>query len=1282
MIEPFLRSQLEPVALRHRRLQLWRRLAACWAVAALVGLSFILLERLTGWSSPLTLPLLALGTGLAAFIGWQRSRNWQPDFRQIARQIEQKHPELHALLLTAVEQEPDATGGLNYLQERVVREAILESQKHEWIEAIPGRHLRWMQGAHLAALLALLAVFTQLRSPMTGGGRHGREAKGIAVTPGDALIERGHGLAVLARFTGQLPAEVTLVIGPNPQESRRIPLAKSLEDPVFGVSIPEVTTDLIYHVEYSGQQTRDYKIRVFEHPRLERADARLAFPEYTGLPEKKIEDTRRISAVEGSRLDLSLHLNKRVASAKLIAKDKSVVPLVTETNRAAVSLGNFSLQASQSYELQLIDAEGRTNKVPAQFVFDVLKNRTPELKFAFPRGDQRVSPLQEISFQAEAWDDFGLRAYGLTYTLAGAEPKTITLGDAAAANEKRAFNHLLRMEELSAQPDQFLSYFVWADDIGPDGQVRRSSSDMYFAEVRPFEEIFREGPSAEGQAGQQAGNESTKLAELQKQIISATWKLQRQSGSSRPPSHGVNPKAQSTQTPAPPASVQYKKDATVVQNSQEHALEQAQALKSRSSDPRAQVLLESVVEEMDKALGHLAEATKSPAPLPAALAAEQSAYQALLKLSAREYQVSQSRSQGGGGGGQRNQQQLDQLELKQSEDRYETQRQASPQQNAEQREQLQVLNRLKELAQRQEDLNERLKELQTALQEAKSEEEREELRRQLKRLREEEREMLADIDELRQRMEQPQNQSRMAEARQQLEQTRSEVQRAAEALENNSVSQALTSGTRAQRELQQLRDDFRKKHSSQFAEEMRQMRNDARDLAQSQEEIGRKIDGLTETKRKTLSDSGESKALADQLQQQKSGLTNLLEAVRTVSEQAEAAEPLLSKQLYETFRKTSQGNVENALTKTEEMLKWSFFNEANQFEQRAREQIDDLKRGVERAAESVLGDDTEALRLAKRELEDLAKQLEKEIAQASAGQQGADGIQATNSPAGKAPLLTQRGGSQGQRQGQQLDERTASTAGQSAQSSGSQTNQASGSNAGEASNQSKQQGGNEQATQQAEAQKRGQQSQAGKSSSGQNGDQAGKSEGRQAGQPAQNSPQGSAQGQSNQTGNQSQRSGAQQDLSETSRAGSTRGGGALRTGQFSPRNFFDQGGPEGGGGNGAHGPITGPEFSQWSDRLRDVEEMLDTPELRTEIARIRDRARAMRVEFKRHSKEPQWPLVQSQIAAPLAEVRSRVSEELARRESQDALVPIDRDPVPNKFSELVRRYYEKLGSSD
>jgi len=97
--------------------------------------------------------------------------------------------------------------------------------------------------------------------------------------------------------------------------------------------------------------------------------------------------------------------------------------------------------------------------------------------------------------------------------------------------------------------------------------------------------------------------------------------------------------------------------------------------------------------------------------------------------------------------------------------------------------------------------------------------------------------------------------------------------------------------------------------------------------------------------------------------------------------------------------------------------------------------------------------------------------------------------------------------------------------------------------------------------------------------------------------------------------------------------------------------------------------------------LREVEEMLDMPDLRNQLSGVREQARAMRTDYKKHSKPPQTAAVRTQIAAPLAEVRNRINEELARRESKDALVPIDRDPVPQKFTELVRKYYEKLGSS-
>ena len=96
--------------------------------------------------------------------------------------------------------------------------------------------------------------------------------------------------------------------------------------------------------------------------------------------------------------------------------------------------------------------------------------------------------------------------------------------------------------------------------------------------------------------------------------------------------------------------------------------------------------------------------------------------------------------------------------------------------------------------------------------------------------------------------------------------------------------------------------------------------------------------------------------------------------------------------------------------------------------------------------------------------------------------------------------------------------------------------------------------------------------------------------------------------------------------------------------------------------------------------MRDVEEMLDNEELQQNVARVRDRARDIRRDFNRHSKVPQWGLVDEQVTKPLAELRERIDEEIAKREKPDSRLPLDRDPVPSEFEDLVRQYYEQLGS--
>ncbi len=1331
MNDDFLKVRLQRVARRYQWLAFWRKLAACWAAAALITVGVWWIQRSFGQVSPLTLPLiLALAAGAATALLLLHFLK-TPDLRWVARKIEDKHPELNGVLLTAIQQQLDSKQEPGYLQHRVLQEATAKSQQQDWRDTVPASRLVAVHAVHLVALVLFGFALANLRvTKILGETPRWVGADGVSVNPGDTSIEKGDSLVVLAKFGGALPPNVSLVVRESGATARTVPLVKSLADPVFGGSVTEVAKDFVYHLEYRGERTREFKVTVFEHPRLVRSDVDLKFPDYTKLTPKHIEDTRRVSAVEGTKLDFALQLNKPVKSAQFVSRDKkTTIPLTVSADKAVATLAGHVPEKNQTYELQLVDVDGRANKVASTFVIDVQPNRPPEIRLAAPRGDVRPSALEEVPFDGTVWDDFGTPAYGIAFTLAGSEPKFLELGKDGTAKEKRSFAHLLKLEELGAKPDDLVSWYVWADDIGPDGKPRRTNGDLYFAEIRPFDEIFRESQNMEsGEPGQgQQGNQARKLTELQKQIINATWKLQRE---------GAKPK--------------YADDAKVVLESQEQALAQASEAAEEARAPRQQAQWKSVTQEMEKAIEKLKDAAKNPGPLAQALPAEQAAYQSLLKLQARETQVTRRNSKGGGGGGgQGNQRQIDQLDLKQAENRYETQRQAKAPQNKERTEQLAVMNRLQELARRQNDINERLKELQASLQEAKNEDQKEEIKRRLKRLEEEQRQMLADADEMRQRMDRAENQSSMSQQRQQLDQTREDIQKAADAAADGSVSQALASGTRAQRQLQEMRDEMRKTNSSQFAEDLREMRSEARDISKQQEELSQKIDQLAAGKqpqqRKSLSDSDDRKETLDKLENQKERMNKLVERATQISEQAENTEPLISRQLYDSIRKVSQDDATavkqardellnsgrmtrdlydrmqktaeregggKALDVTREMLREGYLPQARQAGQRARGEIDELKRGVERAAESVLGDDAEQLKLARSELDQLTDQLKREIAQAGeqAGQQPGerDGRQAGNQQPGQPGQPGQSGqpgepGQEGQQpggEGQQPGEPGQGGRGDQPGKQGDRSKQVAsndqkGGKQGQGGKQGKSgQGQQGQGGQQpGEGQGQGQEGQEGQGQQGQGG--GGQGGGGQLANNQGNDPSGDSQ----QRGTPEERMRSAIEAERARRAGEREGrmaggnrpgaerGGSrdgargmgvddLLNGGFET-NRVGEGARFGGVRNAA--PLTGEDFARWNERLRDVEELVETPELRNAIAEARERARLARRDFRQDSKKPDWTVVELQILKPLVEVRSRLAEELARRDSKDSLAPIDRDPVPNRFAESVRRYYEELG---
>lgn len=1373
MIQTRLRMQLDRVAARYRRLRTWQVLAVVWLVAALLGAVVLGVRIATSLPASAVIPVLCLAPCVLAAVGlWWVFRSAANE-EWVARQLEQRFPDLKQSLLAAIELRPDLPDGrFGFLQASVIQQALDHSRKNPWAEIVSRRQLLFAAFANIAAFLLFVVVVVAVARfvpPAVAAGLVAEPLKallpgsGFAVTvePGDTEVEKGTSLLVLARIAGTMPPQATLHFHPEGGEASSLAMSASLSDPVFGGRISQVDQTLTYHVDVEGQVSPTYRATVFEYPRLERADAKLVFPAYTGMEERLLQDVRTVSVVEGTSVTLRCKLNKPVTSAVLadLAKENpqpsiALVPIVDLTTYEVTLL----CTETRKYRLDLVDYSERKNVKPVEFRINVNPNRPPTIKPLFPGRDMELSAIEELDVRATIVDDFGLPKAGVSYSLAGKDPVDVTLIENGKARDKREIASQIRLEELDAKPDELLSYFWWADDIGPDGQLRRTSSDMYFGEVRPFEELFRQGQAQPRGAQQQqqqqgqspAGQQAEELAKLQKDIMSATWKVLRR-------------EITKTVTPA------FQSDVEQLEASQQQALEMANELRSKVQDEKSKGYVQDILRHMSTAITELERShdKQEPEALRPALSAEQAAYQGLLKLRAREHEIVRQQQQQGQGQGagrsQQQRQQMNQLDLKDQESRYETERTAQQRQEetAEQRENRQVLNRLRELARRQTDLNERLKELQTALTAAETEQQKEEVRKQLKRLQDEQRQILQDTEELQSRLDQPENAERLTEQREQLQETREEVRKASESLENERVTQAAAAGTRAEEQFDELREEFRRRASEGFTDEMRQMRQAARELDEKEKELAQQIKDEASPpmgQAPTLREQGPQgrEKIGEELSRQRQRFSDLQEQMRQTIDEAAETEPLLSERLYETARDARDTEVDRALQVSEQAIRRGFAEDAQRIESIANQGIEKLRQGIEKAADGVIGDDTESLRRARQELQTLSQDLSGEMTRNGAEppqrpedrapQDGAAGGQREGSegpmspqhigedpsqpgqPGGESPMPGEgerpgqgrRSQSQpgretpgegasgepmerqpGERPGQGTGERSETEApmpGQPGQQPGSQPGQGRGQRSpmnGGSPMPGEQPGGEPMPA--GEPGEQPMEGQAGQSPSGQSPSGQGQQPGGQ--QPGQQGQRGQ-QGQSGQQGEadspmpgEGQGQGGGQGDGNRPRGDRTdpRQRGARQPSRLSdgPR---PDGSPNGGGAITSGGgniemvpqersPLVGEDFREWSDRLRDVEEMVDDPEMRALAARIREQARAMRAEFKRHSKEPNWDLVRRQVAEPLIELENRVAQELLRRAGKKALVPLDRDPVAPEYAEKTRRYYERLGGA-
>ena len=779
---------LKQVRRRWQAARVLRMAAAAVAAAAAVLLLVLATDRWLRPGDGLMVALLGAALLLAAAaavrVVWRLRR--LPDDGQVARYIEERCPALQDRLASAAE--VIRRGRASSFPELVVRDAARHARAVAPHQVVPRRELQGPLAQAIAAAAVLLLVLALGSGPL---GRLGSTAwlyafpyaAALHVEPGDARVPAGRPLRLHARLdaaVGAPPRTPPVVVMTDGADARQAVEMVAAGDGTYSLDIPAVDNSFSYHVRAASLTSARYEVTALHAPRVERVDVAYRYPPSIGLSPRIEIDGGDVQAPPGTRVTVTVRMSKPVEQAA-IARDSGGHTTLAPAGDPRILAGTFEVLADDTYRIAAVDADGLPNPAGIDYFIRAIRDMPPAVEILRPGGDREITPLEEVVVEARAEDDYGLRRFELVYGVPGRPDRVVSLqhDDGAA---RAAGAHTIFAEELSLEPGRFITYHVRARDSGA-GETR---SDIYFLQVRPFGREFEEARSQDSTG--MPTDELARLAELQKEIIVATWKLD-----GRPPDERA------------------AADLETVADAQNDVSLAARVLASRLRPPApaADTGAGGETREVQEALAAAVEAmTAAEAGLRAgrpgvAVPHEMAALDHLLRArdESSRTQVQPPTSQGARGGGRGAQEDLSALfdrELRRDQQTNYESRPQQAEQSAEAGDDA-LRQRLQELARRQEDLNRRQQDLADEPEDGQAAE------RMLERLAREQEEIRRQMEELGRELARPERQGagRPPDARAARE-AAEQMRRAADELGRGDPSQAAASGRQALDGLREL----------------------------------------------------------------------------------------------------------------------------------------------------------------------------------------------------------------------------------------------------------------------------------------------------------------------------------------------------------------------------------------------------------------------------------------------------------------------------------------------
>lgn len=983
-IESPLELAVEQVARQCRR----RRLIYCGFRFGLASLALVLAFTLVlatllpqGFARYPLLGVFLLAEGAAAWWLLLRPLRQPIDLHRTALLIDEKRPELENRIVSAVE-----FSEIPYDEQSSWLIARLQDDSWRAARDIPFQHLldsrrvlRWA----VVGMLAWLGVFTcvglyrNLWAPDISFLRSARRSPAgtlvFTVEPGNVRLRRGESAVV--RVLSEQTAHLVSILWRAPGgQWQTASMEQGASPKIRYHQFANLQSDLFYQVQFGSVASEVYHIAVWTPPRVDSIDLTYHYPDYLNLPPTETRHGGDITAVAGSSVQVAVHVNKSLKSARLaLEKSPPVALQETQPNRWE---GTLQVARDDVYRVELLDPEDATNEFAPEYRITAQTDDPPDIKIAFPRDDLDVTSLDEIPFEFKVDDDFGLGAYGIQIEVAGREPIRLALGkDTAPTTQSAEGRHTFMLETLNLTPGDLITWAAWAEDHKPGRAEFETLGYPYFLEIRPFRREFEEAVSDQSdqnrqqQQQQQQQGERNQPASNQKEVLIATWNLRREAKSL--------------------TQQEFDERLSKIKEAQREVKGRvAEQGASRSAADSAQAL-----ESIDKALAAL-EAAQWPDPsarLSEAIRHMQMAHRQLLRARPQRSQVQMQMARNASGSqNQANRREIQQLELRRNRNFYEQERRVQQQREATQR----AVNDLKDLAQRQRMINEEINKLISEMQQAEPER-RQELARQLERLREEERRALQQLDQAERNVATGNMDNRQArDTSRSLQDARRQMTRSLDSMQRSQLQQARAAGSRAVRALGEAEEALQRLSRDAAAERMEELQQRMRAMGEREEKIQQQIGDLK--RRHELPGSLRQDEQLDRERQEvvaeKGNLAqefrDTLEEAADLTKGAEKSQELMTRRLGDWLRETSREEIPEYMEGSQELVEYGIWDPALQVEQQIREKLDRAERNLAEVAQGAVRDDLEGMRRALDELRDLrdAERNRRSLAQARDGE--------------------------------------------------------------------------------------------------------------------------------------------------------------------------------------------------------------------------------------------------------------------------------------------------------